>query len=204
MRGSNEAPRGIAARIRSRYARAAAVVVTGGERFGIATARANRAALAGTTSASTAPSRKCACQSSGRMRVISSMSVSLQDAMAESRHPSPGHRNGPSCGRQATRPLPQWRNDQSSRRRPDSNMTSMRGSGKRTALRSRPAVTRFRQSPPGRAPRRHASGAVRGRSRARAVSERPLLPDRRARTRRQAVLLPAPPRGRDGATARRI
>ena len=71
MSGSNDTPAGTAARIRSRYASAAAVVVTGGERLGIATALANRAAVAGTTSASTAPSRKCACQSSGRFRVIS-------------------------------------------------------------------------------------------------------------------------------------
>ena len=85
MSGSNDAPGGTAARIRSRYASAAAVVVTGGERFGIATARANRRTVAGTTSASTAPSRKCACQSSGLVSVISSIVPEVGLALAAPR-----------------------------------------------------------------------------------------------------------------------
>src|ERR1035437_3355857 len=68
--GSKRAPAGRAARIRSRYALACAVVVTGGLRFGITIARPNWRAVCGSTLASAAPSRRCRCQSSGRVMVM--------------------------------------------------------------------------------------------------------------------------------------
>src|SRR5438128_8378603 len=55
--------------IRSRYAFACFVVVTGAFRLGIAMARANCRAVAATTDTMSSPSRRCACQSSGRVRV---------------------------------------------------------------------------------------------------------------------------------------
>src|SRR6266446_4335865 len=55
--------------MRSRYAAASAVLVTGGLRLGITTARANTRAVWGSTLASAAPSRRCRWASSGRVRV---------------------------------------------------------------------------------------------------------------------------------------
>ena len=52
--------------MRSRYAAAISVVVTGGFRFGMMIARPNWRAVCGKTAASVAPSRTCRCQSSGR------------------------------------------------------------------------------------------------------------------------------------------
>ena len=67
--GSNLMPCGTAARMRARYAASASVVVIGGFRFGITSARPNCRAVKGTTAASCAPSRTCRCQSSGRRSV---------------------------------------------------------------------------------------------------------------------------------------
>lgn len=53
-----------------RYASAIATVVTGGRRFGMMIARANCRALCGNTDWSASPSRRCRCQSSGRVIVI--------------------------------------------------------------------------------------------------------------------------------------
>src|SRR5215831_12644599 len=69
IKGSNLAPLGTAATMRSRYAAAAATVVTGGLRFGMMIARANCFAVKGSTELSAAPSRTCKCQSSGRRNV---------------------------------------------------------------------------------------------------------------------------------------
>src|SRR5690606_41782194 len=55
--------------MRSRYAPAIATLVTGGLRLGMITARANCLAANGATLASCAPSRRCRCQSSGRVIV---------------------------------------------------------------------------------------------------------------------------------------
>src|SRR2546428_12232865 len=55
--------------MRSRYAAASAVLVTGGLRLGITTARANTRAVWGSTLASAAPSRRCRWASSGRVSV---------------------------------------------------------------------------------------------------------------------------------------
>src|SRR2546426_5809987 len=55
--------------MRSRYAAASAVLVTGGLRLGITTARANTRAVWGSTLASVAPSRRCRWASSGRVSV---------------------------------------------------------------------------------------------------------------------------------------
>ena len=59
--------------MRSRYARAASTVATGGLRFGITIARANCRAVNATTLSSAAPSRRWRCQSSGRVIVSVSM-----------------------------------------------------------------------------------------------------------------------------------
>ena len=56
--GSKRLPGGKAARIRSRYAAASAVVVTAGFRFGITIARPKRSAVKRATEASAAPSRR--------------------------------------------------------------------------------------------------------------------------------------------------
>src|SRR5438876_7915306 len=79
-------PRGRAARIRSRYAAASAVLTTGGRRFGITKARVNWRAVAGRTLAIAAPSRRCRCQSSGRVSVMVSREAGdeLTGAGAES------------------------------------------------------------------------------------------------------------------------
>ena len=58
-----------AAKMRSRYALAAATVVTGGRRFGMTIARRNTFAVAPITADSAGPSRRCRCQSSGRVSV---------------------------------------------------------------------------------------------------------------------------------------
>src|SRR5258706_4796800 len=58
--------------MRSRYAFAFFTSTTGGSRFGITMARANSRAVAPTTSAIAFPSRRCACQSSGRVIVMDS------------------------------------------------------------------------------------------------------------------------------------
>src|SRR5262245_5876982 len=63
--------------MRSRYARAASTVATGGLRLGITIARANCRAVNATTLSSAAPSRRWRCQSSGRMIVSVSMPRSL-------------------------------------------------------------------------------------------------------------------------------
>src|ERR1700733_7692229 len=78
MSGVNCAPGGSAARIRARYSSAAAVVLTGGTRLGITTARAKRAALNGSTARSSPPSRRCRCQSSGRRMTSASTLATLQ------------------------------------------------------------------------------------------------------------------------------
>ena len=52
---------------------ATGLVVTGGRRLGMTSARANCRALCGTTDAIAAPSRTCRCQSSGRVKVIVSV-----------------------------------------------------------------------------------------------------------------------------------
>src|SRR5271169_748715 len=68
-RGAKRDPGGNAAAIRSRYAAAAATVVTGGSRLGMTTARPNTRAVAPTTERIGSPSRKWRCQSSGRVIV---------------------------------------------------------------------------------------------------------------------------------------
>src|SRR5437899_9150205 len=55
--------------MRSRYAAAKAVVVTGTLRFGITMARAKVRSACGRTLAISGPSRRCRCQSSGRVIV---------------------------------------------------------------------------------------------------------------------------------------
>src|SRR5882672_3303912 len=70
MSGWKRAPAGNAARMRSRYSSASRVVVTGGLRLGITMARAKRRAVSGSTARRCSPSRKCRCQSSGRVSVI--------------------------------------------------------------------------------------------------------------------------------------
>ena len=67
IRGVNSRSAGHAALMRSRYARAAATVVTGGRRLGITIARRKRRAVWATTCVSISPSRRCTCQSSGAM-----------------------------------------------------------------------------------------------------------------------------------------
>src|SRR5512134_1601672 len=82
-------PAGNAARMRLRYSSASAVVVTGGRRFGITMARANWRAVCGRTAASAAPSRRCRCQSSGRVIVRVSMAALSQRLRRHSRADNP-------------------------------------------------------------------------------------------------------------------
>ncbi len=70
MRGSKETPWGTASRMRWRYSMACCAVVAGGLKMGMMMARANCAAVWGTTSRMAAPSRTCKCQSSGRVSVM--------------------------------------------------------------------------------------------------------------------------------------
>ena len=63
--------------MRSRYARAAAMLLTGGTKFGITIARANCRAVNGSTLARISLSRRCTCQSSGRRSAIVSMPATI-------------------------------------------------------------------------------------------------------------------------------
>ena len=67
--GSKRSFGGTADRILSRYASACSVVVIGGLRLGITSARAKRWVVWGSTDRSSAPSLRCRCQSSGRASV---------------------------------------------------------------------------------------------------------------------------------------
>lgn len=53
----------------------------GGRRLGMMIARANWRALSGSTECMKAPSRRCRCQSSGRVSFISSMPVILPECL---------------------------------------------------------------------------------------------------------------------------
>src|SRR5438552_17419133 len=72
MSGSKPERFGSAARMRLRYAFAFLTSTTGGFRFGITMARANCRAVAPAMEAIASPSRRCACQSSGRVIVMES------------------------------------------------------------------------------------------------------------------------------------
>ena len=90
INGEKSLPFGRAARMRLRYALAISVLVIGGLRFGITTARANWRALAGSTAAIAAPSRRCRCQSSGR--VMRSVTAAAMPRLSLRRiHPSRSH-----------------------------------------------------------------------------------------------------------------
>src|SRR2546425_9832981 len=67
--------------MRSRYSSACCVVRTGGFRLGITMARAKRRALSASTEAMAGPSRKCRCQSSGRLSVSRSIDRILLGAL---------------------------------------------------------------------------------------------------------------------------
>src|SRR5450759_3821192 len=75
--------------MRSRYLAAAATVVTGGLRFGITIARAKRRAVSGSTALSASPSRRCRCQSSGWMSVISCIGKKWADETTCNYSPRP-------------------------------------------------------------------------------------------------------------------
>src|SRR5438552_5270991 len=88
---------GSAAAIRSRYADAAATVVTGGVRLGMTTARLNTLAVAPTTERMRSPSRRCTCQSSGRVIVSVGAVIGRACFLCDYRAPATADRPALAC-----------------------------------------------------------------------------------------------------------